>query len=83
MKFENLRKDKDLMDAINDFIEECKDKDPKLEVLYYDRKISEKIHKVEHFVFEKDDDETTNLCVSIFEEILKKLETLENNIKGE
>ena len=83
MKFEDLRKDKELMRAINRFIEECKDKDPKLEVLYYDRKISEKIFKVEHLVIEKDYDETTNLCVSIFEEILKKLETLENNIKGE
>lgn len=83
MKFEDLRKDKELMRAINRFIEECKDKDPKLEVLYYDRKISEKICKVEHLVIEKDYDETTNLCVSIFEEILKKLETLENNIKGE
>lgn len=83
MKFKNLRKDKDLTGIINQFIEECKDKDPKLEMLYYDRKISEKIYKVEHFVIEKDDDETANLCVSIFEEILKKLETLENNIKGE
>lgn len=72
---------RELAKLMNKFLEDNKDKDKGLEMLYTSNKIVERIKEVQEKVINSQNENNETYCVIAFEEILTALDEIEKNIK--